>query len=242
MRTQISISSCKNPINFIKRCHNKRYSGISNQHFKRFQIKFPQCTFRKDGIYRIVPLLRTSSSIRFLFIHGKMFGADADRMIFLNALCNLDRTDSGQIRILRKIFKISPAKRIPVQIDCWCQPYVNRFLFALCANRISKRFPQFFIECAGNQHSRWPGPRSHTCRSIFIKNGMNTFFWHSRGDISFCSDWMIVFGHWISLTIQYSFRLFLFAERCKWNSRSIPHTQCSQLFDTEIFYLFHFIP
>ena len=96
---QVAVSTCKYPVNFIKRSHNAAYICFFYQHFKWFQIQFPGCPFRNNRIYCVILFLCVSPAVGFLLINCEMLWTHQYLMIFLYAFCNCAGTHSCKKRI-----------------------------------------------------------------------------------------------------------------------------------------------
>ena len=146
-------------------------------------------------------------------------------MIFLNSFRNLTSTHTSQIRIFRKIFKISSTQRISMQICRWCKPDIYLFFLAFGSHSISKVIPKSFVKCTCNQHLCRPCNLTNSCWSIFIKDRLDSFFLHRWRDIPCISNWMTVCRERFSSFIKNSGWFALIICCSKWDSWSISDTK-----------------
>ena len=162
-----------------------------------------------------------------------MFYCSAD--IFGLYSLYISRCHSGsQIRIFRKIFKISAAQRISVEIHSRSKPDIHLLIFTFFPYCISKHLPQFPVERAGYEHFRRPGNTADPGRAVFIENGLDPFFLNCRRNISRISCRVVVCCNRFSFTIENRRRVTAVPHSRKGSARPIAHTERSEFFDGEL--------
>ena len=122
VRQKLSVIAAVHSVELWIRTHHGRRSGLLHNHLECSKIKLPERSF-------IHLRIRRESSV-FLAVRGKMLEARSDSGL-LQSLYPCRAHSSGKERILREIFKISAAQRVPLDVDARSQHRGDLFLLRL---------------------------------------------------------------------------------------------------------------